>query len=285
MSIAASNHANIDLESEILTVFTFWVGDELFAIDIDNILSVTQDMDKLLQPPVKSRGLMGVIDYMDVPVAVYNFAEMLNIPSTRQIKTGLVDLLNAREQDHVDWINALEVSLKDNVPFEKARDPHMCAFGKWYDKFQTRDEMLSEIMKNFDAPHKEIHALADTLLDLRDKGELEEALDKLHIAKITTLNHLRKHFSHARSQIEESLHTVVINITNDGVKPLVALQIDEIHEVMNFDKSDLRGLDRIGLDSVLEMEGIFKGYLGSQDNRSSCLLLDTTNLLNNVKSL
>jgi len=285
MNIAASNQPIIDTESEVLTVFTFWVGDELFAINIENILSVTQDLDNLLQPPIKSRGLMGIINYMDEPVAVYNFAEMLAIPSTRQVKSGLVELLNAREQDHVDWIDALEISLKNNVPFEKVRDPSLCVFGKWYDKFQTRDEALMDILKNFDKPHKEIHALADELLDLKEKGQLDDALEKLRIARITTLNYLIKYFSHARSQIEESLHTVVINITNNGVNPLVALQIDEIHEVMNFRQSDLRGLERMGLDVVLEMEGLFKGYLGSDDNQSSCLLLDTSNLLVNVKAL
>ena len=285
MNIAAANQPMIDNESEVLTVFTFWIGDELFAINIENILSVTQDLEKLLQPPVKSRGLMGVINYMDEPVAVYNFAEMLNIPSTRQIKSGLVALLNEKEQDHIDWIDALEKSLKENIPFDKARDPHKCAFGQWYDKFTTRDEALMDIMKHFDKPHKEIHALADELLDLKNNGQLDEALEKLRIARLTNLNHLIKYFSHARSQIEESLHTVVINITNDGVKPLVALKIDEIHEVMNFHQSDLRGLERMGLDVVLEMEGLFKGYLGSDDNQSSCLLLDTSNLLVNVKAL
>ncbi len=285
MNIAAANQPIIDNESEVLTVFTFWIGDELFAINIENILSVTQDLDKLLQPPVKSRGLLGVINYMDEPVAVYNFAEMLDIPSTREIKSGMVELLNAREQEHVDWVDALERSLKENAPFDKARDPHLCAFGQWYDKFKTRDEALMDIMKHFDKPHKAIHALADELLDLRDNGRLDDALEKLRIARLTNLNYLIKYFSHARSQIEESLHTVVINITNDGVKPLVALKIDEIHEVMNFHQSDLRGLERMGLDVVLEMEGLFKGYLGSDDNQSSCLLLDTSNLLVNVKAL
>lgn len=284
MSTAVSNQPMIENENDVLTVFTFWIGDELFAIDIDNILSVTQDMENLLQPPVKSRGLMGVINYMDEPVAVYNFAEMLNILSTRHIKANLVDLLNAREQDHIEWLDALEDSLNNDVPFEKARDPKMCEFGKWHEKFKTRDEALKDLMAQFDKPHKEIHALADKLLGLKDNNQLDEALEQLQLARRTTLNNLKKHFSHARSQIEESLHTVVINITNNGIKPLVALQIDEIHEVMNFNKSDLRSLDKMGLDSVLEMEGLFKGYLGSQDNRSSCLLLDTSNLLNSVKA-
>ena len=283
MSRAATNQPSLENDSEALTVFTFWIGDELFAIDIANILSITQDLDDLLKTPVKSKGLTGIINYLGNPVAVYNFAEMLSIPSTRELKSGLVDLLDAREKDHVDWIDALEKSLKEGVPFEKARDPHMCAFGKWYDKFETRDEALTDIMSNFDEPHKKIHALADELLGLKEQGQLDVALEKLHLARITTLNHLKKHFSHARDQILDSLHTVVINITNDGAKPVVALLIDEIHEVMNFTQTDLIGLDRIGLDEIEGMEGYFRGYLGGEDNKTSCLLLDTENLLNNIK--
>lgn len=283
MSAAATNQVTIDDDSEALTVFTFWIGDELFAIDIANILSITQDLDSLLKTPVKSKGLTGIINYLGNPVAVYNFAEMLSIPSTRELKSELVELLNAREKDHVDWVDALEKSLKEGVPFEKARDPHMCAFGKWYDKFETRDEALTDIMTRFDGPHKKIHALADELLGLKENDKLELALKKLQLARITTLNYLKKHFSHARDQITDSLHTVVINITNDGSKPVIALQIDEIHEVMDFTKTDLIGLEQIGLDAIEGMDGYFRGYLSGDDNKSSCLLLDTENLLNNIK--
>jgi len=284
MGAVATNQASLEDNSEALTVFTFWIGDELFAIDIANILSITQDLDSLLKTPVKSKGLTGIINYLGNPVAVYNFAEMLSIPSSRELKTELVELLNTREKDHDDWIDALEKSLKDDVPFEKARDPNMCAFGKWYNNFETRDEALTEIMTHFDKPHKKIHALADELLGLKEQDKLTEALEKLDLARITTLNYLKKHFSHARDQIQDSLHTVVINITNDGHKAVVALQIDEIHEVMNFTQTDLISLEKMGLDSIKGMDGYFKGYLGGDDNHSSCLLLDTKNLLSNIKA-
>ena len=283
MGAVANNQASLDEDSEALTVFTFWIGDELFAIDIANILSITQDLDSLLKTPVKSKGLTGIINYLGNPVAVYNFAEMLSIPSTRELKSQLVDSLNEREEDHITWVNALEKSLKEDVPFDKARDPHMCEFGKWYDKFETRDEALTDIMKRFDKPHQKIHALADELLDLKERNKLDEALNKLEIAQQTTLISLKKHFTHARDQIQDSLHTVVINITNDGSKPVVALQIDEIHEVMNFTQTDLIGLEQIGLDAIEGMDGYFRGYLGGEDNKSSCLLLDTENLLSNIK--
>ncbi len=282
-TIGSASVINNEPDPQELTVFTFWISDELFAVNIANILSITQDLDSLTKTPVRSRGLTGVIDYLGQPVAVYDFAAMLGIPSTREVKEELVSLLDAREKDHIDWIDALEKSLKENVPFEKARDPNKCAFGKWYNKFTTRDEVLTEIMTKFDEPHKQIHALADELLDLRDRGELDKALEKLDIARITTLNYLKKHFNHAREQIQETLHTVVINITNDGVTPVVALQIDEIHEVLTFDANDLVTLDKIGLDNIQGMDGFFQGYLRAEDNKTSCLLLDTVNLLDNIK--
>lgn len=57
--------------------------------------------------PVKSKGLTGIINYLGNPVAVYNFAEMLSIPSTRKLQTELIDLLNTHEKAHVDWVDAL----------------------------------------------------------------------------------------------------------------------------------------------------------------------------------
>ncbi|MFK5912781.1 MAG: CZB domain-containing protein [Woeseiaceae bacterium] len=285
MNFAATKQTSLEEETDELTVFTFWIADELFAVDIANILSITQDIDNLMKTPVKSKGLTGIINYLGNPVAVYNFAEMLNIRSSREQNAELSDLLNAREKDHIDWIDALEKSLKKDVSFEKARDPLLCAFGKWYDKFETRDEALAEIMTHFDEPHKKIHALADELLDLKENGKLDQALEKLQLARITTLSYLRKHFSNARAQIEDSMHTVVINITNDGTKAVVALLIDEIHEVMDFKQEDLIGLEAIGLDAIPGMDGFFKGYLGGDSNKTSCLLLDTKNLLNNIKEI
>ena len=54
-----------------------------------------------------------------------------------EVTQKLIQLFTEKEKDHHDWLNALEESIVDGVPFTKAKDPHQCAFGKWYDKFQT----------------------------------------------------------------------------------------------------------------------------------------------------
>lgn len=268
---------------DVMTVFTFWIGDELFAVNIEHVLSVTQNLDGLFRAPIHSRGLLGIINYQEEPVAVYNFAEMLSIPSNLDLKNELIETLNAREQDHVDWLDALEHSLRTDEEFTKARDPHMCAFGQWYDKFTTRDEALSEIMTHFDEPHKAIHALADELLSLKDRGKQDEALEKLELARITTLTHLCKYFKHARNQIEESLRTVVLNLTVNNLVPQVALQIDEIHDVINFRPEQLTPLENIGLDTDVDISNLFSGYINRDDDAKGCLLLRTEQILNETR--
>ena len=267
----------------VTTVFTFWIGDELFAVNIEHVLSVTQNLDGLFRAPIQSRGLLGIINYQEEPVAVYNFAEMLSIPSAHDIKQNLIEVLDAREQDHVNWIAALEHSLRTGEAFTQQRDPDLCEFGKWYNNFSTRDEALVEIMSHFEAPHKAIHALADELLSLKEQGKEELALEKLEIARTTTLSRLRKYFKHAKNQIEESLRTVVLNLTVNNQVPQVALQIDEIHDVINFPNDQLTPLENIGLDTDVDISNLFSGYINRDDESKGCLLLKTEQILNETK--
>ncbi len=259
-----------------LTVFTFWAGNELFGVNISNVLSVSQELGALHKTPIRARGLLGVMKYRDMPVAVYNFAEILGMRSGMEEKKTLIATLKAREQDHLDWLDALEQSLREDVPFTKARDPEQCAFGKWYAQFSTRDSVLAEIMGHLDVPHRRIHALADELLALKRNGEKALALEKLEIERETTLSVLRKHFDYARRQIHETMRPVVLNLTVDGMIPLMGLQIDEVNNVVQYDAASLTGLDAIGLDN--ELSEMFSGFI-SQRGENSCLLLSAEKLL------
>jgi hypothetical protein len=64
-------------------------------------------------------------------------------------------MLPLRRQDHVDWISALEDSIRNNTIFSKARNPRECVFGKWYYNYSTRDQRISLVMRNFERPHAE----------------------------------------------------------------------------------------------------------------------------------
>ncbi len=274
----ATQTATAETQPDTLTAFTFWVGEQMLAVPVHNVLSVTQNLADLRPTPLKGRGLLGATQYRGKPVAIYDMAAMLDIVSGRQYKTELLDILQAREQDHLDWLDALEESIKTDAPFTKARDPHQCAFGKWYDHFTTRDTAFAEILERFDEPHRQIHALADELLELKSRGDEEEALYRLDIARNTVLRRLRKTFHHARVQLQESIRDVVLNLTVDGETPLVGLKIDEINDVIPYPRERLLPLADVGLPVSSHAERLFTGYLSNRKGED-CLLIDPEQII------
>jgi purine-binding chemotaxis protein CheW len=280
MSQAAISDLTHTMDDE-LNAFSFWIGDSLFAINLDQVLSVEQDSSNIVPDPFEGRGALGIVKHRGVPVRVFDFSEFLGVTSCEQQKHSLIETLVEREQDHVGWLNALEHSLKTGEAFSKARDPHQCAFGKWYDQFNTRDADLMEILSQFDEPHKRIHSLADHLLTLKDRGQLEQALKELEIERVTTLGQLRRLFDRARGQISDSIKSVLLFITTDGKEPRVALRLNEISDMIGFSRSQVTKTGSLGVADNERLAGVFAGYL-STGGDNDCLLVDVEGLLSTI---
>jgi len=280
MSQAAMTELSSAVGDEF-NAFTFWVDNSLFAINLENVLSIEQDSSHIQPDPFQGRGALGIVKHRGVPVRVFDFAEFLGVGSCGTQKEDLITSLLAREQDHVEWLDALERALLNGEVFSKARDPHQCAFGKWYDSFETRDDELREIMEQFDAPHKRIHALADQLLGLKDSGRTEEALDVLKAERLTTLAELRRLFDRARDQVRDSIRSVLLFVTTNGKEPRVALRLNQISDMVTFGKDSLTPTNSLGVAEAERLSGVISGYLSSRADKD-CLLVDVDGLLNAV---
>ncbi len=267
-----------DTRSVPTNAFTFWVGDSLFAIDLLHILSIEQDNCTIHPDPFEGLGALGVVKHRGVPVRVFDFATFVGIMSSGEQKEELVQTLTAREQDHVDWLNALERAIQTNEAFAKARDPHQCAFGQWYDSYHNHDEEFMDILKRFDEPHKRIHGLADHLLDLNGRGQTEAALKQLNAERQTTLAQLQRLFNRARNQIRDRIKSVLLFITTNGKDPCIALLLNEIDDMIEFDPSQISETTRIGVTDEERLAKVFVGYINRGDDRDS-LLIDVHGLL------
>ena len=268
-------------EGDELNAFTFWVGGSLFAINLENVLSIEQDQADIQPDPFQGRGTLGIVKHRGVPVRVFDFAGFLGFRPCAERKQELIDTLFAREQDHVEWLTALECAIKTGEPFTKTRDPHRCAFGQWYDGFKTRDEELMEILGQFDEPHKRIHSLADRLLELRDRGGQDEALQILTVEQKTTLMQLRHLFERARSQVHDGIKSVLLFVTTDGKEARIALRLSEISDMVSFNREQLTPTGSLGVADSERLSGVFTGYLNSGTDKD-CLLVDIDGLLDAI---
>jgi Chemoreceptor zinc-binding domain len=148
----------------------------------------------------------------------------------------LVDKLDEMEKQHKDWLDALEQSLKDNVPFTKALDPNKCAFGIWYNKFKTDNEELNEVLQRFDAPHKRLHGLAAKLLEL-NKSNHEQALKILSEERMGTLAELIHLFHLTKERAQSSIRPIIIFVEHNEGK-VTALRLDNINDIVTFDQKN-----------------------------------------------
>lgn len=258
-------------------IFTFFVEDMMFGLNIDNVLMLGQDIKSIQRLPIEERGFCGVTKLQGTVVPVLNFAHRIGFPSGIDVKNQLIDTLTEREKDHIEWLNALEQSLEKGVPFTKQLDPELCAFGQWYKDFDTRDETLKELLVAFDEPHKKIHSLAEILFHLRDAGKLEQALEQLQHERATTLRRLRTLFSRAREQIRSGMRQVLLFVTTDGKTPRYALLVNEIHDVIDYLPSDYQSSNQGSLSLLSKIEQVIDGIY-TRTGQPDCLYFDIDKL-------
>ena len=274
--LPSTNHI-IEQYSNGLRAFTFWVSDTLYAIDISRVLTISQEMDNIQSVPAEAKGLVGMVEFQGNAIPVLDFANMMGFASGIEKNSELIQLLADREKEHFDWVQALEDSLVNDTPFVKTKDPHKCTFGIWYDKFKSRDETLMEVLSEFDAPHKQIHGMADKLLGMKQENDLEHALKILRYEKNITLKRLMKRFEQARTHLKESTRQVLLYVTEDDSTPIVALRIDDINDVIDFKPEQFKTMDRINNILTGEASEVVIAYL-KQAEHADCLLIEASNL-------
>ena len=279
-SLAKSTSKNSNKDG--LRAFTFWILETLYAVDIAKVLTISQDLNNIQTMPARGKGLLGMIEFHGYAIPVINFAQMLNMKSAAQTGSELIELLTQREQDHHEWLNALENSIVNGEPFLKAKDPHQCAFGIWRKSFQSRDETLMDIITDFDEPHEQIHQLADKLLDMRISGKIDEALKILNMERDITMKRMSKHFNHAREHVRESSRIVLLYITEDGVSPTLALQIDDIHDVIDFKAEQFKSMSSLKPVFGDDESILIKNYIKLADT-ADCLLINTAGISEIIK--
>ena len=141
----------------------------------------------------------------------------------------IVDLLDARRQDHIDWLNELEACVNENRDFKKATDPTKCAFGMWMQGYKPDTPELEREFAAFDEPHREIHAVAEQVLFLAKEGNMTKARERLVEAKEFELKRMLTLFDEVKTYILTSSREIAIIVgSNDSFCGFV---VDSVHEI------------------------------------------------------
>lgn len=159
----------------------FKLGKAYYTVSSRHITSIMRlpDYQKLSDVPEYISGLMM---FRGDAIPLLDLRVVLGMPSLGQEYLEFVEMLQQRKQDHIHWADELERCIQADEPFTLTTDPHKCAFGKWYDHFETDNNAISFHLNKIDDPHKELHGAALAVQNCSKRCEectREECLSKV----------------------------------------------------------------------------------------------------------
>ena len=232
----SSNQLNTASLADDLQILLINLGAHSFGVPLEHIRYVAQ-----IPSDFASRGenIGQHFVFEGSPLAYVSLWDTLGQKSGYAEYEEMQTMLPQRRQDHLDWMSALEASIRTGTPFAKARNEHDCAFGKWLYNYSAKDRRLSLLLSQFEEPHAVIHALADKLLGMSETGHGEDALHAFEKAKNSTLVMLMELFDDAQEMVVELQRRIAI-IVSDG-EQTCALGADSVRDIVTVPSMILKG--------------------------------------------
>lgn len=263
--------------SEQKQVFTFFVQDMMFGLNVENVLMLDQNVDKIQSVPVEEEGFCGVIKFQGVVVPVLDFAHRLGVPSRLDVKKTLIDTLKQMESEHQQWVVALTESLQREESFHLDLEARDCASSLWLRQFESRDETLSELIKAFAEPHAQLHEAGELAVRQAQGQQPEQIAAHFRQQAKVQLQKMRMLCHRAKEQIESDMRQVLLFVTDDGKTPRYALLIDEINDVISYDASEFQSSSQGALAQIRRIREVLAGIF-SRDDLQDCLFFDIDKL-------
>ena len=197
--------------------------------------------------------IRGVIHLRGRVVPLIDLRRRMGMATVAQEIEDFCRLMDARENDHRNWLNELQASIRERRPFRLTTDPHQCAFGRWYDCYQPPDPWLGALLKKFVAPHQTIHALAAQVQGMQDQGSLEQAARRVHGTGVRVLGEMIRLFAELRALVRCSRRETVAVLTLSN--RWVAVTVDLAVAVERLTVEELPAATRTGSDGMIRNLG------------------------------
>jgi len=253
-------------ESSLHVVFT--AAGQRYAVRHDVVLEMVQP-PHVIPLPGAGKGVLGLINLRGRVLGLTDFRLALGMRSASSEAEELVDELEQRKQEHFAWLQELEDAVKQGREFRLTTDPHACAFGRWFDSFQTDNVMLQQLVLAFDEPHKRIHAIASTVLATAASGDLEGALRQIEDTREDELATMIGLFAETRAAIHAMRREIAIVISHEDTA--LAVLVDSVDAIESLDPCNASDLGD-------ERSHVLVAGVATNSNNDLVLLVDDTAL-------
>lgn len=220
-----------------------------FSVNSQNVVSIIHLTKDITVAPHEQDFIKGLFTFRGAPIKLIDTRNLMNYKSTKQELEDFELMLEKRKEDHINWVNELTRCAVEHDEFKLATNPHECAFGKWYDSFQSNFEIINFHMRKIEEPHKLLHETALEVLKCQnecDNCERDECLKE-------TLKRAKEEY------MPEVLDLI------EQAKKIFSTNYKEMIIVLNYEGQNFGVI----VDEVVSVEDLI--FLSTEDNKTASL--------------
>lgn len=206
----------------------------MYSVNSKSILSIIHLNEEVTIVPQEESYIRGLMQFQGFPIKLIDLRILFSMVSKEEEYEAFKQMIDLRKQDHIRWVEELERCANEHVPFHLAIDPHQCAFGKWFDSYQSESNTITAHLNKVKEPHDKLHNIAHEVLACSQK---HDECTRSECVKVT--------LSKAKNEYMPEILSVL-----DEVKTVI--QDDFREMVIVFDTGD--SLFGIIVDKVLSVE-------------------------------
>ena len=224
---------------------------QLFALPSQDLREILQ-MPETAEVPGAPAYIRGVINLRGRVIPVMDLRKRLGLPSALEEIQAFCGMMQQREQDHRNWLNELEASVRQRRPFGLTTDPHQCAFGKWYDSYHAGNVWVAALLRKFDKPHQQIHAIAGDVERLKDNQQYEQAQQVIARTRDGLLAGMVKLFAELRDLVRsEQRETAMVLAQGNKLLGVTVDAAQSIERLLDGSIEEISPLVPIACDGVV----------------------------------
>ncbi len=187
--------------------------DQQFAVSANDVREIVVLPDVTAVPNCRPQD-RGVINLRGRILPVFDMRKQFGWQSIPDELRDFCKLMGQREEDHRNWLTALEKSVTEKTEFKLATDPTKCAFGQWYCSYKPQSPWIAGLLRKFEAPHAKIHALASAAQASVRRGDDAEAMRLIDGERESTLQEMVSLFQQLKQLMMDTMKEIVLIISN-----------------------------------------------------------------------
>ncbi|MBN2714201.1 MAG: chemotaxis protein CheW [Deltaproteobacteria bacterium] len=225
----------------------FTLQKQQYGMPIRDLLQMVV-LDRVATQATAPDTVRGLINLRDRIVPVVDTRKCLGMTTKLSQLNAFVEMMQTRKQDHINWLDELIASVEEEREFKLTRDPHQCAFGKWYDSYKTDNAVFGMHLAKFDAPHRRIHQLADDVEGLICNGEMKCAHKLIEKTRDNELKTMIGLFDGVEEVLKSAEKEIVLIMNRD--ERLLGFIVDDVYTIRDIPPENVQIVEHV--DSIGE---------------------------------